>query len=146
VNAALLTAPPSMPPSTVDQPVRGDPELRLLDTADVAPTVLEGRAAGGLQGPRSAPPGAGLLDPRPVRLRCSAEADGNRTRLSRATAHTGFEDLNSSANVSSGRNAAGQGMSRPKIIENLAVLSNGSNGDSVPVTVPAAEPHHRSSA
>jgi len=26
---------------------------------------------------------------------CSAEADGNRTRLSRATAHTGFEDLNS---------------------------------------------------
>jgi hypothetical protein len=81
-----------------------------------------------------------------VRFRCSAEADGNRTRLSRATAHTGFEDLNSSANVSSGRNAAGQGMSRPKIIENLAVLSNGSNGDSVPVTVPAAEPHHRSSA
>jgi hypothetical protein len=28
-----------------------------------------------------------------------AEADGNRTRLSRGTAHTGFEDLNSYGNV-----------------------------------------------
>jgi hypothetical protein len=54
--------------------------------------------------------------------------------------------LNSSANVGSGSNAAGQGMSWSNIIENLAVLSNGSNGDPVPVTVPASCLHHRSSA
>jgi hypothetical protein len=37
-------------------------------------------------------------------------------------------------------------MNRFNIIENLAVLSNGSNGDSAPVTVPAPKPHHNSSA
>src|SRR6266511_2525264 len=75
----------------------------------------------------------------------SAEADGNRTRLSRATAHTGFEDLNFIANVASSSNAAGQGMSRSNIIENLTLLSYGSNGDSVPATVPAPGPHPRAS-
>jgi hypothetical protein len=54
--------------------------------------------------------------------------------------------LNSSVNVSSGRNAAGQRMSRSNIIKNPVVLSNGRNGDSVPATVPAPEQHHRSSA
>jgi hypothetical protein len=76
-------------------------------------------------------------------LTAPREADGNRTRLSRATAHTGFEDLNFSANVSSSRNAAGQRMSQSNIGENLTLLSNGSNGDSVPATVPQLGLHPR---
>src|SRR5919106_853510 len=68
-----------------------------------------------------------------------AEADGNRTRLSRVAAHTGFEDSNSSANVGIDSKAAGQGMIPPNIGENLTLLNNGSNGDSVPATVPGSE-------
>jgi hypothetical protein len=68
-----------------------------------------------------------------------AEADGNRTRLSRVAAHTGFEDSNSSANVGIDSKAAGQKMTLLNIGENLALLSNGSNSDSVPATVPESE-------
>jgi hypothetical protein len=70
-----------------------------------------------------------------------AEADGNRTRLSRVAAHTGFEDLNSSANVGNGSKVTGQEVIVPNIVENLTQLRNVSNGDSVPATVPASEPH-----
>jgi hypothetical protein len=69
-----------------------------------------------------------------------AEADGNRTRLSRVAAHTGFEDENSSANVGIDSNAAGQRRAPFNIGANLALLNNGSNGDSVPATVPTLEP------
>jgi hypothetical protein len=68
-----------------------------------------------------------------------AEADGNRTRLSRDAAHTGFEDSNSSANVGIDSKAAGQGMILSNIGDNLVLLDNGSNGDSVPAIVPGAE-------
>jgi hypothetical protein len=50
---------------------------------------------------------------------------------------TGFEDLNSSANIDSSRKRAGQPMSWCNSIENLALLDNDNNGDSVPATVPA---------
>jgi hypothetical protein len=61
-----------------------------------------------------------------------------RTRESaRPAAHlTGFEDSNSPTNVVKGSKAAGQGMISPNIGENLALLNNGGNGDSVPATVP----------
>jgi hypothetical protein len=39
-------------------------------------------------------------------------------------------------NVVKGSKAAGQGMISPNIGENLALLNNGGNGDSVPATVP----------
>jgi hypothetical protein len=57
----------------------------------------------------------------------------------RAARLTGFEDLNSSANVGINSNAAGQGMVPSNIGEKLALLNNGSNGDSVPATVPGSE-------
>ena len=65
-----------------------------------------------------------------------AEADGNRTRLSRVAAHTGFEDSNSSTNVGIDSKAAGKKTILSNIGENLALLHNRSNGDSVPATVP----------
>jgi hypothetical protein len=65
---------------------------------------------------------------------------GNRTRLSRVAAHTDFEDMNSSANVGIDSKAAGHGTILASIDENLTLLNNGSNGDSVPATVPTAEP------
>jgi hypothetical protein len=52
---------------------------------------------------------------------------------------TGFEDSNSSANISIDSKAAGQRRIPPNIGENLTLLDNGSNGDSVPATVPASE-------
>jgi hypothetical protein len=54
-----------------------------------------------------------------------------------ASAYTGFEDSNSSANVGIDSKATGQGMTPPNIGENLALLNNASNGDSVPAAVPA---------
>jgi hypothetical protein len=68
----------------------------------------------------------------------SAQRGGNRGRLSRVAAHTGFEDSNSSANVGIAGKAAGQRMILSNIGENLALLNNGSNGDSVPATVPGS--------
>jgi hypothetical protein len=56
-------------------------------------------------------------------------------RLSK-DARTGFEDCNSSANVGIDSKAAGQGMVPFYVGENLTLLNNGSNGDSVPATVP----------
>ena len=70
-----------------------------------------------------------------------AEADGNRTRLSRVAAHTGFEDSNSSANAGIDSKASDQGMVPSNIGENLALLNNGSNGNSVPGTVPDLTTH-----
>jgi hypothetical protein len=52
---------------------------------------------------------------------------------------TGFEDSNSSANVGIAGKAAGHGMVPSNIGENLALLNNGGNGDSVPATVPGSE-------
>jgi hypothetical protein len=52
---------------------------------------------------------------------------------------TGFEDSNSSANVGIDSKAAAQGMILSNIGENTALLNNGSNGDSVPATVPGSE-------
>jgi hypothetical protein len=60
------------------------------------------------------------------------------TRLSRAAAHTGFEDSNSFANVGIDSKAAGQRVILSNIGENLTLLNNGSNGDSVPATVPGS--------
>jgi hypothetical protein len=51
-------------------------------------------------------------------------------------AHTGLEDPNSSTNVGIDSEAAGQRMILPNIGENPALLNNGSNGDSVPATMP----------
>jgi hypothetical protein len=58
-----------------------------------------------------------------------------------AAAHlTGFEDSNSSANVGIDRKAAGHGMVPSNMGENLTLINNGSNGDSVPATVPGSGP------
>ena len=67
----------------------------------------------------------------------TAEADGNRTRLSRGAAHTGFEDLHSSDDVDTSSKAAGQRTVSSNISKNMALSNNGSNGDSVPASVPA---------
>jgi hypothetical protein len=57
-----------------------------------------------------------------------------------AAAHlTGFEDANSSANVGIDSKAAGQRVILASIGENLTLLNNGGNGDSVPATVPGPE-------
>jgi hypothetical protein len=53
--------------------------------------------------------------------------------------HTGFEDANSSTNVGIDSKATGQRPAPFNIGENLALLNNGSNGDSVPRTVPGSE-------
>jgi hypothetical protein len=53
-----------------------------------------------------------------------------------APSHTGFEDSNSSANVGIDSKAAAQGIVVCNMGENLVLLNNGSNGDSVPATVP----------
>jgi hypothetical protein len=50
---------------------------------------------------------------------------------------TGFEDFNSSANIGIDSKAAGQPVSWGNSSENLALLDNGNNGESVPATVPA---------
>jgi hypothetical protein len=49
---------------------------------------------------------------------------------------TGFEDSNSSENVGIDSQAAGHGTVPSSMGENLALLNNGGNGDSVPATVP----------
>jgi hypothetical protein len=54
---------------------------------------------------------------------------------------TGFEDSNSFTNVIIDSKAAGQRRVLSNIGENPALLSNSSNGDSVPATVPEREPH-----
>jgi hypothetical protein len=48
-----------------------------------------------------------------------------------------FEDFSSCANGGSSSKSAGQPMSWCSSVENLALLDNGSNGDSVPASVPA---------
>lgn len=50
-----------------------------------------------------------------------------------------LKDSNCFVNVDIDSKAAGQGMIPPNIGENLALLNNGGNGDSMPATVPAPE-------
>jgi hypothetical protein len=57
----------------------------------------------------------------------------------RAARLTGFEDSNSSTNVGIDSKAAGQGTVLSNIDENLTLLDNAGNGDSVPATVPGSE-------
>jgi len=52
--------------------------------------------------------------------------------------HTGFEDSNSCVNVGSGSKATGQAAILTSIGENLALLNDGSNDESVLATVPAS--------
>jgi hypothetical protein len=64
------------------------------------------------------------------------EAGRNQTRQTAARL-TGFEDSNSSANVGIDGKAAGQRVIFSNISTNTGLLSNGSNGNSVPAAVPA---------
>jgi hypothetical protein len=57
----------------------------------------------------------------------------------RAACLTGFEDAISFANVGIDSKATGQRMVLSNIHDNLTLLNNGSNGDSVPGTVPGSE-------
>jgi hypothetical protein len=54
----------------------------------------------------------------------------------RAAHLTGFEDSSSSENVGIDSKAAGQRLIIANIGANMALLDDGSNGDSVPATVP----------
>ena len=54
-------------------------------------------------------------------------------------AHTDFEDSKSSANIGIDSKATGQRLILCNIGDNLALFNNGSNGDSVPATVPGSE-------
>jgi hypothetical protein len=78
--------------------------------------------------------------PRDPSKRPTLSQGGGKSNPPRAAQLTGFEDSNSSENVGIDSKATGQGMNQSNIGENLALLNNGSNGDSVPATVPGSEP------
>jgi hypothetical protein len=67
------------------------------------------------------------------------DSSANRSRHAAARL-TGFEDLNFSVNLGSLSKAAGQMTYLSKSNENLTLINNGGNGDSVPATVPASAP------
>ena len=72
--------------------------------------------------------------------RVSGSLDVKATRSEQGRCSDRFEDSNSSANVGVASKTAGQKMVLSTIDENLALFNNGSNGDSVPATVPEREP------